>query len=146
MTCPKQGWRAFKGERPAPVVEGFSSIADASMRLSEVWCEEAEGLNNSGKFRQAAEVYKRCLSIPVLREARKAELHACRARTFRMLAESKKKVRNVEDPQDGDDDDKDDPLHGLAAEWAVEEAEFALQHNAKNFTAAWEGAIAAKHI
>merc|ERR1719181_515827 len=48
--CPKKGWRAFKGEAPAPVVEGFGSVVDASQRLAQVWCEEAEDIAGQGKF------------------------------------------------------------------------------------------------
>mmetsp|Transcript_43587 Transcript_43587/g.98341 ORF Transcript_43587/g.98341 Transcript_43587/m.98341 type:complete len:436 (+) Transcript_43587:77-1384(+) len=146
VECPKTGWRAFKGEKPAPIVEGFSSIADASQRLAQVWCEEAEGLVAEQRFRHAGEVYKRALGIPVLAENRRAEIHAFRARTFRQLAESKKKVRQQGGGADEERDKEDDPLHGLAAEWAIEEAEEALKHNPKCFLAGWEGAIAAKHI
>mmetsp|Transcript_7409 Transcript_7409/g.19994 ORF Transcript_7409/g.19994 Transcript_7409/m.19994 type:complete len:438 (+) Transcript_7409:50-1363(+) len=147
-SCPKSGWRAFKGDAPAPHVEGYSSIADASQRLTQVWCEEAEDLANQGKHRLAAEVYKRALGLPVLSPHRIAELHAFRARAFRQLAESKKKVRSDQPEQDrrAGDDGADDPLHGLAAEWAIEEAEEALKHDPKCFLAGWEGAIAAKHI
>jgi len=144
---PKTGWRAFKGQKPAPTVEGFSSVADASHRLAEVWCAEAEALVDQGKFRVAADIYKRTLGIPILPAPRLAEIHAFRARTFRQLAESKKKVRDAKSRQGGGDEDKeDDPLHGLAAEWAIEEAEEALKHDPKCFLAGWEGAIAAKHI
>lgn len=145
--CPSTGWRAFKGERPAPVVEGFASVADASQRLAQVWCEEAEDLVSQGRFRHAAEVYKRAFGLPILADGRRAELLAFRARTFRQLAESKKKVRTaVEDAAEGDDDKEEDPLHGLAAEWAIEEAEEALKLDPRCFLAGWEGAIAAKHI
>lgn len=146
--CPKSGWRAFKGERPAPrLVEGFSSVADAARRLSELWCEEAESLVAEQRFRPAAEVYKRCLAIPVLAEGRKAELHGFRARTFRQLAESKKKPRDASAAKaPAEKNGEEDPLHGLAAEWAIEEAEEALKRDQKCFLAAWEGAIAAKHI
>lgn len=143
--CPKNRWRAFKGEQPAPLVEGFSSVADASTRLCEVWCQEADRLVNSGKFRSAAEVYKKAVSLDLLSESKKAEIHALRAKTFRQLAESKKKVRMAGE-NSAADDVEEDPLHGLAAEWAIEEAEHALGLDAKNFLAAWEGAIAAKHI
>lgn len=144
--CPKKGWRAFKGEPPAPSVEGFGSPADASQRLVQVWCEEADGLVSEAKFRHAAEVYKRALGIPALSEAKQAELHAFRARTFRQLAESKKKVRVAGKDGAQNDDKEDDPLHGLAAEWAIDEAEEALKLDPKCFLAGWEGAIAAKHI
>lgn len=146
--CPKSGWRGFKGEGPAPRVEGFSSVADASRRLVEVWCDMAESLVRGGLFRQAADAYKRALGTPVLAPQRRAELHAFRARTFRQLAESKKKVRNVEEEgaSGAAPRDLDDPLHGLAAEWAIEEAEEALRHDERCFLAGWEGAIAAKHI
>lgn len=148
-TCPKSGWRAFKGEKPAPLVEGFTSVAEACQRLAQVWCEEAEDVAAQGKFRLAAEVYKRCFALPVLPEAKRAEVHAFRARTFRQLAESKKKVRNAESSTasaEQDDDKEDDPLHGLAAEWAIDAAEEALKLDNKCFLAGWEGAIAAKHI
>merc|ERR1712098_573205 len=97
--------------------------------------------------RNAAEVYKRAGSLGMLPVQRKAEIHAFRAKAFRQLAESKKKVRVA--PQQGDDADdgkEEDPMHGLAAEWAIEEAELALKLDPKCFLAAWEGAIAAKHI
>jgi len=42
--CPKTGWRAFNASTPAPVVEAFSSLADASLRITEVWCREADEL------------------------------------------------------------------------------------------------------
>jgi len=57
---------------------------------------------------------------------RRAELHALRARSFRQLAESKKRVRNAEEEVEGEASHQDDPLHGLAAEWAIEEAEEGL--------------------
>lgn len=82
--------------------------------------------------------------------ARRAELHALRARTFRQLAESKKQVRRADSAaaavQEGQQPELEDPLHGLAAEWAIEEAEEAFRHDEKCFLAGWEGAIAAKHI
>jgi len=147
-SCPKAGWRAFKGEEPSPTVEGFSSIAEASQRLAEVWCQEAESLANGGHFRRAAESYKRVVTLPSLSPQRRAEIHAFRARTFRQLAESKKKVRNADGEGTKQDTslEADDPLHGLAAEWAIEEAEEALKLDDKCFLAGWEGAIAAKHI
>lgn len=150
LRAPKDGWRAMKGRRPAPRVEAFSSVADASLRLLEIWSGEAEGLLGQGKFRAAADVYKRALGNPLLSATRKASLHASRARAFRMLAESKKKVPvepKGSDTSGGEaNKENDDPLHGLAAEWAIEEAELALNMDASNYTAAWEGAIAAKHI
>jgi len=147
LECPKTKWRAFKGEQPAPLVEGFSSVADASARLCEVWCQEADRLVNTGKFRSAAEVYKRAVGLELLADFKKAEMHALRAKTFRQLAESKKKVRMVgENNPSAAEDVEEDPLHGLAAEWAIEEAEGALALDSKCFLAAWEGAIAAKHI
>jgi hypothetical protein len=137
--------RCFQGEKPAPRVEGFSSVADASMRLCDIWSQDADAFVNDRQFKQAAEIYKRALCITLLPIARKAELHAFRAKTFRQLAESKKKVRNAaQEIEQGVQDD--DPLHGLAAEWAIEEAETALELDSKCFLAAWEGAIAAKHI
>jgi len=142
--CPASGWRAFKGETPAPRVEGFASVADACLRLAKAWCEEAEELIKDGRFRLASEVYKRALSVPVLPKSREAEIRALRAKAFRQLAESKKKVRKADDADL--DDDEEDPLHGLAAEWAIQEAEEALELDAKCFLAGWEGAIAAKHI
>ena len=39
-----------------------------------------------------------------------------------------------------------EPLVGMAAEWSISTAEEALEIDGKCFTAAWEGAIAAKHI
>jgi len=85
----------------------------------------------------------RALAVPVLQAPRAAEIHGRRAKAFRQLAESKKKVRHEgEDDQDAEED----PLHGLAAEWAVEEAEKALEKDPKCFLAAWEGAVAAKHV
>jgi len=147
VECPKTGWRAFKGEAPPPIVEGFSSIADAAQRLAQVWCEEADALVAEERFRHAADVYKRCLTIPVLPESKRSDMHAYRARTFRQLAESKKKARITKKGDfAGEEDREDDPLHGLAAEWAIEEAEEALKLNSKCFLAGWEGAIAAKHI
>lgn len=61
---------------------------------------------------------------------------------------SQAKVRNVEEEgaSGAAPRDLDDPLHGLAAEWAIEEAEEALRHDERCFLAGWEGAIAAKHI
>merc|ERR1719276_258706 len=56
LECPNVDWRPLKGTKPAPLVEGFSSLADASLRIVEVWCEEAEHLVNDGRFRHAAEV------------------------------------------------------------------------------------------
>eukprot|EP00933_Yihiella_yeosuensis_P073555 TRINITY_DN82261_c0_g1_i1.p1 TRINITY_DN82261_c0_g1~~TRINITY_DN82261_c0_g1_i1.p1 ORF type:complete len:454 (+),score=100.72 TRINITY_DN82261_c0_g1_i1:25-1362(+) len=156
LLCPKDGWRTFKGIRPAPVVEGFGSLADASVKYAEVLCQEAEAFVQAGKFRLATEVYKKALDLDVLPERRRAEIHAFRARTFRQLAESKKKVRSAGKPEDengevqqkgeADDIGEEDPLHGLAAEWAIEEAEKALEKDPKCFLAGWEGAIAAKHI
>mmetsp|Transcript_6507 Transcript_6507/g.16153 ORF Transcript_6507/g.16153 Transcript_6507/m.16153 type:complete len:432 (-) Transcript_6507:5-1300(-) len=141
--CSQSGWRSFKGEKPAPAVEGFSSLADAARRLAEVWCQEAESLANEGKFRLAAESYKKALGAPDLPPRRRAEIHALRARTFRQLAETKKKPQQAGSDRPGD---LEDPLHGLAAEWAIEEAEEALKLDEKCFLAGWEGAIAAKHI
>ncbi|CAE8626705.1 unnamed protein product, partial [Polarella glacialis] len=153
LQCPATGWKALKGRGPAPSVEGFSSSADACLRLAAVWCEEAEALVREQKFKQGAEIYKQALGIPVLPAARRAEVHAFRARTFRQLAESKKKVRREpgrseagDDDEAAEDDGQEDPLHGLAAEWAIQEAEEALEHDPKCFLASWEGAIAAKHI
>ncbi|CAJ1460302.1 unnamed protein product [Effrenium voratum] len=139
--CPAIGWRPFKGEAPAPRVEGFATAADACLRLAEVWCQDAEALNDQGRFKVAAEVYQKALSLPVLPALRRAEIRALRAKTFRRLAESKKKVH-----REGEEDDEEDPLHGMAAEWAIQEAEEALEQDPKCFMAAWEGAIAAKHI
>merc|ERR1719162_1342221 len=117
FSCCERRWRTFKGEKPAPLVEGFSSVVDASLRFSEVLCQEAEVLSDEGKFRHAAEVYKRAGCIHLLPVARKAEIHGFRTKAFRQLAESKKKVRDgVNDANDQDED----PLHGLAAEWAIE--------------------------
>jgi len=145
MNCPRRRLRCFKGEKPAPLAEGFSSVADASLRLCEVWCQEAEVFANERQFRQAAEIYKRAGCIALLPATRKAELHAFRAKTFRQLAESKKKVRHATQ-ESGQVVQDDDPLHGLAAEWAIEEAEAALELDSRCFLAAWEGAVAAKHI
>jgi len=137
--CPATGWRSFEGEAPVPRVEGFASSADACARLAQAWSEEAEALNRKSRFKASAEVYKRVLGIPVLPTARRAEIHALRAKNFRQLAESRKKVHS-------DGEAEEDPLHGLAAEWAIQEAEEALEHDPKCFLAGWEGAIAAKHI
>lgn len=117
------------------------------MRHCEVLCLEAEILADEGKFRNAAEVYKRAGSLDLLSVQRKAELHGFRAKAFRQLAESKKKV-TASGSESGatQENEEEDPLHGLAAEWAIEEAELALRLDTKCFLAAWEGAIAAKHI
>ncbi|CAK9008750.1 Hypothetical protein SCF082_LOCUS9999 [Durusdinium trenchii] len=133
---PALGWRPFKGQAPAPRVEGFASLGDACLRLAEVWSQEAEALNDQQRFKRAAEVYKRALALPVLPLRRQAELQAARAKTYRRLAESKKGVN----------DEEEDPLVGMAAEWAIQEADEALEKDPKCFLAAWEGAIAAKHI
>ncbi|CAE7346529.1 Alkbh3 [Symbiodinium natans] len=119
--CPAKGWRPFKGEGPAPRVEGRADIAEASICLVQACCDEADALSDQGRFRVAAEVLGRALTVPVLQATRAADIHGRRAKAFRQLAESKKKVR-----QEGEDDrDVDeDPLHGLAAEWAVEEVAF----------------------
>jgi len=45
-----------------------------------------------------------------------------------------------------EEETEDDTLVSLAAELAIEDAQKALDLNPKNFTAGWEGAIAAKHI
>ncbi|CAE7856523.1 Alkbh3, partial [Symbiodinium sp. KB8] len=82
------------------------------------YCDEAEALSDQGRFRVAAEVLDGALSVPVLQAPRAAEIHGRRAKAFRQLAESKKKVRQE---GEGDQDAEEDPLHGLAAEWAVEE-------------------------
>lgn len=141
--CPAVGWRPFKGQAPAPRVEGFASLGDACLRLAEAWCEEAEALNDQGRFKMAAEVYKRAMSLPVLPTKRFAEIQGFRAKTYRRLAENKK----VSSRKQGDNDDgEEDPLVGMAAEWAIQEAEEALEKDPKCFLAAWEGAIAAKHI
>jgi len=72
-------------------------------------------------------------------------VHAARSKAFRQLAESKKVH-----PQKGTTNEVveeiEDPMHGLAAEWAIEEADAALKWDKASYTAAWEGAIAAKHI
>lgn len=149
LDCPQTGWRSFKGASPAPRVEGFSTLAEAATRLADIWCQDAEDLVNEGKFRRAADVYKCVLGLPMLKETRRAEFHAFRAKTFRRLAESKKKHRLVGEGTSqgqGTCDPDDDPLHGLAAEWAIQEAEEALKLDPKCFLASWEGAIAAKHI
>lgn len=138
--CPQRGWRAFKGDWPAPAVEGFPSLEEACLRLAQVWQEEAELLESQGKMRHSAEVYKGALGLPTLPQPRAAELHALRAKAFRQLAESK-----TTGSAPGADLERD-PLHGLAAEWAIEEAEKALKLDAKCFLAGWEGAVAAKHI
>jgi len=141
--CPAKGWRPFKGEGPAPRVEGRADLAEASLCLAQAYCDEAEALSDQGRFRVAAEALDRALAVPVLQAPRAAEIHGRRAKAFRQLAESKKKVRHEgEDDQDAEED----PLHGLAAEWAVEEAEKALEKDPKCFLAAWEGAVAAKHV
>lgn len=151
LTCPSRGWRVFKGEQPAPLVEGFSSLADAAQRLSEIWLQDAAEFVSRGKFTHAAEVYKQILGISILSDVKKAQFHALRAKTFRQMAESKKQV-SAGQSSAGDEmmvdgaEGADDPLHGLAAEWSIEEADAALKLDAKCFLAAWEGAIAAKHI
>jgi len=102
-----------------------------------------------GRFTYAADVFKRALGVPILPDARKAEICSFRARVFRQLAESKKTPRNAEveeDHSDGEDTKENGHLHGLAAEWAIEEADEALRLDPSCYLAAWEGAIAAKHI
>merc|ERR1711924_153881 len=49
---------------------------------------------NEGKFRQAAEVYKRAVGIAMLPTARQAELYAYRAKSFRQLAEAKRRLQS----------------------------------------------------
>lgn len=152
--CPSgAAWRPLAGAAPpAPTVEGFTSLADASARYCEVLCQEGEVLRAEGHYSPAAEVYKLALELGLLSKEQRANVHGFRAKTFRQLAESKKKVRDTAGdgvPQKGGivaTGNQEDPLHGLAAEWAVEEAEQALRLHGQCFVAAWEGAIAAKHI
>jgi len=146
--CPKMGWHACKGAEPSPIVEGFLCLADASQFISHIWCKEAGSLVRQQSFKHAAEVYSWVLSLPILSKTKRAEIHALRAQTFRQLAESKKRVPHTNDEFMRYDatDVRDDPLHGLAAEWAITEAEEALKYDERCFLAAWEGAIAAKHI
>eukprot|EP00927_Polykrikos_kofoidii_P064000 TRINITY_DN5896_c0_g1_i1.p1 TRINITY_DN5896_c0_g1~~TRINITY_DN5896_c0_g1_i1.p1 ORF type:complete len:453 (+),score=78.77 TRINITY_DN5896_c0_g1_i1:46-1404(+) len=155
LDCPKVDWRAFNGKQPAPTVEGFSSLADACLRLADVWCLEADRLAEQSSLRQAADVLKRAGGLPILPDARLAEIHARRARTFRRLAESQKRAEvTLPDgkAECGDHADacanvrETDPLHGLAAEWSVEAAEEACRYNPRCYDALWEGAVAAKHI
>jgi len=82
------------------------------------------------------------LGLPDLPAKRKAEVLSFRAKAHRLMAESKKA------PKEGSIGDAalEDPLSGLAAEWAIEDAEEALKLDASCFLAAWEGAIAAKSI
>jgi len=147
VECPKTGWSACKGAEPTPTVEGFSCLADASHCMLRIWRKEAESLASQQKFKHAAEVYSWALSLPILSKTKRAEIHALRAQTFRQLAESKKRVPRTTKPSSNEiEEEDDDPLHGLAAEWAITEAEEALKHDDRCFLAAWEGAIAAKHI
>ncbi|CAK0823457.1 unnamed protein product [Prorocentrum cordatum] len=134
--CPQRGWRTFRGDAPAPAVEGFPSLEEACLRLAQVWQEEGELLESQGSMRRSAEVYRSALGLPALPRPRAAELHALRARAFRQLAEGKTAAPGA--------DLERDPLQGLAAERAIEEAEKALKLDAKCFLAGWEGAAAAR--
>lgn len=148
LKCPSSGWRTGRGENPAPSVESFTTVAEATAKLRQLWCQEGEKLNAEGKFRQAADSYKLALGVPDSTPKEQAEMHSWRAGSFRQLAESKKGIASNAECGGGlnPNEEPPDPLLGLAAEWAIEEAEKALNLDEKCFLAGWEGAMAAKHI
>jgi len=141
----------MNGMAPSPLVEGFSTLSEASHRVVTLRIEEAERLSDKGRFRHAADALKRALAAPYLSKATSVDLHARRAKAFRQFAESKKTAKVATEAAEGASgagiahDAEEDPLRGLAAEWAIQEAEEALLQDPSCYLAAWEGAIAAKH-
>mmetsp|Transcript_11226 Transcript_11226/g.25213 ORF Transcript_11226/g.25213 Transcript_11226/m.25213 type:complete len:489 (+) Transcript_11226:73-1539(+) len=160
LECPESGWRPFGGDAPAPRVQGFSSTADASIRFCDVLCEQAEACSCAGHLRRAVDAYRQAMALPLLPPGQGVKLHAFCARAFRQLAEKRKAAqpaRPTEQPEKEGErvhdagaapraDEEENNLESLAAEWAIEEAEEALRLDPRCYLAAWEGAIAAKHI